>query len=254
MNRGLWLAGVSLVFASPAAAQTLISDFESFTAPTANGTVLFRDPRFSGSTSGNLLTDPNLSQVVKPDGGVGGNVTNVLKTNFQFIDGEASRWLRLTTFNATNLKNPTVDFTQWLKFDVYTTKDITIAIGLRETNTTAAIGENGGTSGSIEWVSNDSLSGTGGPGGGTLITAGSWFHYAIDLAAPPVVKGFTGNGVLESTTGKGVLENFGIKPVGGDAGPYEVYFDNIRQEAVPEPATLVVLGLGALALRRRRSQ
>lgn len=254
MDKKLFLLSLATIVAAPAMAQTTwISDFEAFTAPTNNGTVLFRQPTFSGSTSGKLDTAPDISKVVLPAGGVGGNTTNVLEANFSFKAVDTGNWLRLTTFNAANLGNPTVDFSQWLKFDVYSDHDIYIAVGLRETNSAADIGANGGTSGSLEWVCNDAMTGnTSLPGGGSLITAGQWVTYAVNLAAPPFVKAFTGNGVLESTTGKGVLEHIAIMPAAGASGAHDVYFDNFRQEAVPEPTTIAVLGLGALAMARRR--
>ncbi len=261
MNRTILIALACVTTVGSAYAQT-ITDFESYTPPTWDGAVMFRQPTFSGSTNANILTDPNICHVDKPAGGIAGNTTNVLLTKFKFVSSAASKWLRLSTYNTPDLPNPAVDFSKYLLFDIYTDVDVHIAIGLRETNTTAAIGGNGGAAGGIEMIANNPLGSNSGPDGGDLITAGAWHTYAINIGAVgkaggPYIKGFAGataDGVLTSTTGKGALEHIAIQAAGGD-GPYTIYMDNFRQaDCVPEPATLAALGLGLTALiaRRRR--
>ena len=79
-------------------------DFEGFLA---NDEVLFQEPGFSGSTGGNLITPPNFSGV---DTTVAQFGTNSCRVEFQFLDGATTRWVRLTTFGALNLPNPTIAF------------------------------------------------------------------------------------------------------------------------------------------------
>ncbi|MBK8980183.1 MAG: hypothetical protein IPM29_30140 [Planctomycetes bacterium] len=81
---------------------TVFGDFETW----AQGTeVMFQEPNFSGSTSANIVA-----------GGTSGvdnfvaSRTNSYRVDFRFVDGTPTRWLRLTTFNATNSANPLVRF------------------------------------------------------------------------------------------------------------------------------------------------
>lgn len=75
-------------------------------SPYAHGTeVMFQEPTFSGSTSANI--------VVGATGGVDNFVASrseSSKSSFQFVDGTATRWLRLTTFNVANQGNPLIRF------------------------------------------------------------------------------------------------------------------------------------------------
>lgn len=99
---------------SPTGAVTTVSDFEGF----ANGAeVTFQEPRFSGSTTGNLALTPNFAGVSDAFASQGAASYNV---QFQYVDGTDTRWLRLSTFNSTNLPNPVIEFGQgWqLQFDV----------------------------------------------------------------------------------------------------------------------------------------
>lgn len=77
-------------------------DFEGF----ASGTeVMFQEPSFSGSTSANVITGST--------SGVDNRVaarTSSCRSDFQFIDGTTTRWVRLTTFNTGNLGNPLIRF------------------------------------------------------------------------------------------------------------------------------------------------
>lgn len=109
---------------------TTFGDFEGFAPGTE---VIFQEPRFSGSTSGNLLTVPNTTLVVN---NVAHNGTNSDLANFQFVDGTNTRWVRLTTFNTPNLPNPGIRFDQqsvvsfWMRGQVVPEPASMIALGI----------------------------------------------------------------------------------------------------------------------------
>lgn len=84
-----------------------------------------------------------------------------------------------------------------------------ISIGVRETGTSAAIGDDGGTSGAIEWVNLD---------GQSIIADGLWHQYTWNFGTDPVTNFSGGNGVLSSATMKGTLENIRIVNSGGNVG------------------------------------
>jgi hypothetical protein len=180
-----------------------------------------------------------------------------MKVQFEFNPTAVDPWVRLTTYNTANIPNPTVDFTQWVIFNVYAEQPIAIALGLRETGTTAAIGANGGGSGGtgIEFVGAATKLGAA-PVPRRVVAPGQWQTLSFNLPAEPAVA-FTGNGVLESPTGKGVLEHLALVPVvhpGDIPGGYTLYLDNFRVSPVPEPATwglLAGLGLAGFGLWRR---
>jgi hypothetical protein len=131
----------------------------------------------------------------------------------------------LTTFSAANVLNPTIRTNQVLQFDIYTDNDLYVSIGFRETSTTAPIGTDGGTTGTIEFIGG-TTDNTKIPVKGHFVPAGQWT--ALDFFVPyEPVHGFTGNGVLETGTGKGVFEHLELVPA---AGPrtYNIYLDNFR--------------------------
>jgi len=205
-------------------ATCLISDFEGY----ANGTeVVFIHPRYSGSTSAHLAATPDVNEVtdeVTPHGGL-----KAYKLQWQFVDTAAERWLRATTHNATNVPSPTI----WLDRPVRVrlrldSGSLRVSLGIRETGTTADIGQYGGTSGPIEWVGASSKIGTSTPVG-KLITAnpGVWQTVVFDPATDPILA-FTGDGVLSSATNKGTLEHLAFTTTGG-VGPFTVYIDDIEQ-------------------------
>lgn len=87
-----------------AAGVQMVSDFEGFAA---GSEVTFQEPRFSSSTVDNLAISPNSAATTSATASEG---TSSLGVNFRFVDATPTRWLRLTTFDATNLPNPAIDF------------------------------------------------------------------------------------------------------------------------------------------------
>ncbi|MEI8045113.1 MAG: immunoglobulin domain-containing protein, partial [Verrucomicrobiota bacterium] len=208
-------------FAAPM--QTL-ADFESYTP---GASVMFQPPSYSGSTKGFIDTNANVANFTYvtnsfPAGHAG---SRVLKAAWGFKSDVSNPWLRLTATGAANLPNPTIGFNQELRFDLYTDRDIYVALGLRETNTDAPIGGDGSNSGPIEWVGGTTDNSTI-PPRGRLVTAGHWTTLEFFIPYEPV-SAFTGNGILESTTGKGVLEHLTLVPASG-TGAYNLYLDNFQ--------------------------
>ncbi len=250
MKRMLTLMGLlGLSLASIWAQVFPIYDFESATL--GQQEVMFRAPRFSGSTSSFLAATPNLSIVSSEQNHTSGG-SQSLKVSWQFT-GATNAWLRLTTFNANVVPNPALDFAYLLVFYIYVpsgTPDFYITLGVRDNGTTAPIGGNGGTTGGIEWVGST----TGAPPTGKLINQkDQWVQVVFDFSTDPIRNFAGGNGVLDNA--RGTLEHLAFKPVDpAQVGPYTLYLDDFAQ--IPEPASLSALALGVagLLLRRRRRQ
>jgi len=223
---GLIIFGIS-GFSQEAYAQTTITDFESFNVG-ANGFVMFHTPTFSGSTSGFLETSPNLSEISEEQAFSG---TKSLKISWQFQSGETNPWLRHTTFNTSILPNPTIDFRFPVVIKMYvpsSTPDFYLSLGVRETGTTASIGENGGTNDSIEFVG--ATSKLGGSPIGTLITEKDrWMTVVFNPSSDPVMP-LNGDGIVFSSTNKGTIENLAFTPISNtETGPYVIFIDDVQQ-------------------------
>ncbi len=212
---------------------TNFADFEKFSDGTYNGTIMFHQPSYSSTTSGFLDTSVNNTTSVEGTFPAGNISARVLWANFFFKTNAVNPWLRLSTFNASTLPNPTINLGQRVRFDVYSDKTIKIALGVRETGTSANVGENGGTTGSLEWVGSSGALGTG-PNPTHTVAAGAWTTLEFNLPAEGVTA-FTGNGVLAS--GKGVLEHLALVPAGG-LGAYNVYVDNFQVVSVTTNLTV----------------
>lgn len=208
-----------------ATVETPITDFEEFASGSANGSVLFRAPTFSGSTSARLDATPDLSQVTGsfPPGVPG---ARALRVNWSW-NASANPWLRLTTFGAANLPNPVIDLTRRMEFDLHTDRALRVALGVREAVVPAGtpIGANGGSSGAIEWAGVTHVVG-GQPQATRLIPAGSWTRVSFNLPTEPVRDFNSGNGVLSTASGLAVLEHLAFVPADG-AGAYNVFLDNV---------------------------
>ena len=218
--------GSNIVFAILAANPDpgqLITDFENFSTFPSPNVPMFQPPTFSATTSTNI--DSNYSY---------GVLTNNTATNIHgggkvfwmscsFLN-TSNPWLRFTTFNASSLPNPTVDFSQSLRFDLYTTRDLKLAVGLRETGTSTNIGANGGTIGSIEFAGATGINGIA-PVPLRTIPASNWVTLTFNLTNESLVAfAGSGNGILQSATGKGVLEHLALVP--NSPGSTSIYLDN----------------------------
>ncbi|MDW8103657.1 MAG: PEP-CTERM sorting domain-containing protein [Armatimonadota bacterium] len=247
----IFVAALALSAGRTSAQPWLLTDFEAYPLG-ANGQVMFRQPTFSGTTSGFLETSPNLSAISNEQAYSG---TKSLKVSFQFKAAQTNPWVRLTTFNTANLPNPIISTALPLSLWVYVpvgAPDIRLTLGVRETNPTGNIGANGGTSGPIEFVGAPTKSGNA-PQGKLVSVKGQWVKVTFDVPNEPVltfpVAG--SNGVLNTTTGKVVLEHLAITPAdSSQVGPYTFYLDDLT--VVPEPAGIGVLGLGLAGLLWRR--
>ncbi len=220
----------------------VITDFESFITDTTNGVPLFRAPRYSGSTSANLATTPDLAVVTDVYTTTGHGAGRVLRVNCNFTNA-SNPWLRLTTSGATNWPNPVIDLTRKLRFDLYADKSVKVAVGCRETTNTAGtpIGSDGGTTGGIEWAGVTNIAGTA-PMPTRTVAANTWTTLTFDLPSEPILNFSGGNGILSTASGLGVLEHVAIVPAAG-IGTQNVYLDNF---SVLTPRALTyTLGIGA---------
>ena len=245
----------------------VLTDFESFTAPGANGGIMFRTPNVSGSTSPKIEIAPApLIAQVRNVGIPAGNPNvgaNALYASWNFVDsGQAPLWVRFTTDSASNpLGRPTISLGAGtgLQFDIWTDHALYLSTLIRETETDAAFGANGGATGSIEFLGGTPSAASGNRG--VAIAANTWttvlFQFQNPLVTP--VSGFTGNGVLDpGADGKGVLESLGLAfddSAENRNSDINLWVDNFAVVAVPEPGafSLALLGAGALfAMRRSR--
>jgi len=78
------------------------------------------------------------------------------------------------------------------------------------------------------------------------LATGTFFDLAIPSGTPPVIDGTPAGGILFHCDGIGDVT---LQLVDLDTG---AVYDSITISQVPEPATMALLGLGALVLRRKK--
>jgi hypothetical protein len=146
------LALTAIMGMSGAFAQCLITDFESFPLG-ANGVVLFRQPSFSGSTSGFLASTGvcnipngvyNCAEISDEQAFSGTQSLRWRGSSVPNPNGNPfpNAWLRLTTFNTPNIPNPAITFAHRVRVRLYVpsdTPDFYLTLGVRETGTTADV-------------------------------------------------------------------------------------------------------------------
>jgi hypothetical protein len=242
------LALTALMGMSGALAQCLITGFEDF-AVGLNGSVLFRQPSFSGSTNTFVITGacnfPNAvynCALISDERAFSG--TQSLKVAWQFrTDANGNpfprAWLRLTTNNTTNVPNPAINFDHRVRVRLYVpsdTPDFYLTLGVRETAAEAACAGNGGTTGGIEWVGATSAqAGPSAPVGKLVNQKDQWVTVKFDIRRDPILgfAGSTANGQIDGSAG--TIEHLAFTPTDpANLGPYIVYIDDV-ETYVPTP-------------------
>jgi len=217
---------VTVAAAPPCAVYTL-ADFNGF----ANGaSVLFREPRYSGSTSAHLQATPNISAVT--DAVPAYSPSGAYLVNWEFIDAAANRWMRLTTHNVANGGNPTIELDRPIRVRLRLDAGrLRLAVGIRETGTLADVGADGGAGGTIEWIG--AASDVSGAPQGVIVEPmpGVWQTFYFNPQTDPIHP-MTGDGVIFSATGKGTLEQLAFSAV-DSAGPFTLYLDDVQLLCAP---------------------
>lgn len=104
----IWIDDVANTI-TPIGGGPTTTTFGAFEGFAANTEVMFQEPRFSGSTQGFLAATPNFSGI---DNTVAFNGSGSVRSDFAFVNGTNTNWLRLTTSGVTQLGNPVVRFDQ----------------------------------------------------------------------------------------------------------------------------------------------
>lgn len=256
------LAMAAVGVLAPFAHAAVVNDFEGGTLGERSG---FQDPYFSGTTTSNIDQTPEIINSARVVQGFDSNASKVLQVGFRWSSTAGpGRWLRLTTFydgfiDLGQPRNPLIPLNVGgtayaVSVDVYAQSDLLVALGVREraaVDGTEVVAGNGGTSGPIEFVGAQQATASGATSpGGKLVAAGAWTTLTFRFDGSDSVFAFTGNGAL--STAWGVLEHLAISPAAGnDATSIAFYLDNLRVEAVPAPASGVMMGLAGMGLARR---
>ncbi len=208
-----------------------VVNYETFTNGTPNEQVMFRKPGYSSTTTNYIdMAAANSTTVTTtfPVGNANAG-SKVLKAEWSFQTSAVNPWVRLATTDTAFLPNPTINASARVKFDIYTTKALKVGLGIRESNTTAENGANGGITGNIEYVGVGSKVGTT-PVPTRTVNATTWTTLEFDMQSE-AVQPLTGDGILAA--GQQVLEHLILKGEGG-TGVYTVYVDNFQVvEVIP---------------------
>ncbi|MBN2445819.1 MAG: hypothetical protein JXO22_03795, partial [Phycisphaerae bacterium] len=205
----------------------VIADFEDYPE---GSQVVFRQPSYSGSTNAHLdLTTYNVSEVTRAITPFAGLQCYLIE--WEFVDSSPIRWLRATSHTCPNMPNPTIELDKPIRVRMQALNGpVRVTLGIRETGTTAPVGEDGGTAGTIEWVGARSKADAAPQGKLLAHNPGVWQTLVFNPARDPIM-GFTGDGVLSAPNNKGTIESFAFACVDW-AGPIPVYIDDIEQFSI----------------------
>lgn len=116
-------------------------------------------------------------------------------------------------------------------------KEMAISIGVRETGSTAPIGDPGGVGGGIEFIDLD---------GQTLVVDGTWQEFTFHLPTAPVTAfaGATANGILEGSAG--TIEHIRVRNFDGITDIVKLWVDEVSDTidppGFPPPVTVTFGG------------
>ena len=114
--------------------------------------------------------------------------------------------------------------------------NLMISLGVRESGSTANIGEPGGATGGIEWVDKDNQQ---------LVLDGTWQLFTFDLKTAPLAgfAGATANGVWDVEAG--AIEHLRIAATGPYSHVMTIWIDEVAEyydPAGPPPGSTVTFG------------
>jgi hypothetical protein len=105
-------------------------------------------------------------------------------------------------------------------------QSIAVSIGVRETGSMAALGQDGGTDGGIEWVDRDA---------NVISLDGSWQQVSFNLSNAQLLAfaGITANSMWDGT--RGVLDHLRLRNTDGLTGPLRLYIDDLTLTGPGQP-------------------
>src|SRR5687768_3141627 len=100
---------------------------------------MFNKPANSTSTTAYIDTAATNSTRVTTSFPAGNSrvAAQVMAVGWTFKTGVTDYWVRLSTYSPPALRNPAINASGRLRFDIYTTKALKVCLGIRETGTTA---------------------------------------------------------------------------------------------------------------------
>ncbi len=105
-------------------------------------------------------------------------------------------------------------------------QSIAVSIGVRETGSVAGLGQDGGTTGGIEWVDRDA---------NIVSLDGSWQQVSFNLSNAQLLAfaGITANSMWDGT--RGVLEHMRLRNTDGLTAPLRLYIDDLTLTGPGQP-------------------
>lgn len=212
---------------------TEIIDWDTFND---NALVGFNVPSYSDTTLEHINNTVDVAKVSSNPGGYQSTKSYIFQ--FEFIDNDPTRWVRITSADTTFKSNPVIELNKRIRFKILASGSIFLTLGIREISATnLPAGSNGGQTGPIEWVGiTNTITNSQGqltPVGIKILGGDEWQDVDIDLrkAAVAAFPVGGGNGAINKS-GLGVLEHlaFTIDPDSSNpVGPFTILIDKLEQ-------------------------